>query len=94
MDQDMVVIWDLEDDPDGNYQHILEHGITADEVEEVLRDSANPITISHSSGRPIVFGWTSLGNYIGVPFDHYQDDPKVVRPRTAFHAPPPRRRRP
>ena len=32
------VIWDLEDDPDGNVQHIAEHGVTPEEVEEVLND--------------------------------------------------------
>jgi hypothetical protein len=35
--RDTVVIWDLEDDPDGNYAHIvLEHGITQDEVDDVI----------------------------------------------------------
>ena len=27
------VLWDLDDDPDGNVQHIAEHGLTIDEVE-------------------------------------------------------------
>lgn len=30
------VLWDLDGDPDGNVQHIAEHGITVDEVEDVL----------------------------------------------------------
>ena len=30
------VIWDLDDDPDGNVQHIAEHDITKAEVLEVL----------------------------------------------------------
>jgi hypothetical protein len=34
---DATVPWDLEDDPEGNVQHIAEHGITAEEAEEVLR---------------------------------------------------------
>src|SRR5262249_9610746 len=29
-------IWDLEDDPEGNVRHIAEHGVTPEEVEEVL----------------------------------------------------------
>ena len=30
------VIWDSDDDPRGNVQHIAQHGVTKDEVEEVL----------------------------------------------------------
>jgi len=30
------IIWDDEDDPRGNVQHIAEHGITTDEVESVV----------------------------------------------------------
>jgi hypothetical protein len=30
------IIWDLDDDPDGNVQHCDEHGVTKEEVEEVL----------------------------------------------------------
>jgi DNA-binding XRE family transcriptional regulator len=32
-----AIIWDLEDDPNGNVQHCADHGITKDEVEEVLQ---------------------------------------------------------
>jgi hypothetical protein len=53
-----LVIWDLEDDPDGDVAHIAEHGITQDEVEEVVGTPANPTVLSDSSGRPITFGWT------------------------------------
>jgi hypothetical protein len=34
----ILVIWDLEDDPQGNIQHIAEHDVTPEEVEEVLND--------------------------------------------------------
>ena len=34
-----IVIWDLEDDPEGNVaHHIAEHGITQDEVEDAVGD--------------------------------------------------------
>ena len=55
---DVHVVWDLEDDPDGNVQHIQEHGITMDEVEDVLFDrdrelpregNADDRTTPHSS---------------------------------------------
>jgi len=35
---DVRIIWDVAEDPDGNVQHIAAHGITVEEVEDVLRD--------------------------------------------------------
>ena len=35
---DVIIIWDLPEDPDGNVQHIAAHDITIDEAEEVLLD--------------------------------------------------------
>jgi hypothetical protein len=29
---DATIIWDLDNGPDGNFQHIAEHGVTVDEV--------------------------------------------------------------
>ena len=37
------VIWDLEDDPRGNTKHIAEHGVTPEEVEEVLTMSGKRV---------------------------------------------------
>ncbi len=83
------VIWDLEDDPEGNYQHIMQHDVTPDEVEEVLNDRASRTTTSVSSGRPITFGWTLAGRYIAVVWDLVEDDPRVVYPITAYPVPEP-----
>ena len=47
-----TAIWDLDDDPEGNVQHIAEHGITKEEVEEVL-ENPDGIEASRSSGRPV-----------------------------------------
>ena len=45
-----IVIWDLEDDPDGNYVHIVvEHDISQDEVEDVVGDPSNATVASDSS---------------------------------------------
>lgn len=33
------VIWDLEDDPDGNLQHCADHGISPEDVDDVLQSS-------------------------------------------------------
>ncbi|MCI0457108.1 MAG: DUF4258 domain-containing protein [Gemmataceae bacterium] len=89
----LCFLWDLEDDPDGNVQHIAEHGITQDEVEEVLRAGHGKAVASRSSGQLVTFGWTSTGKYIAVVFDYVDDDPPSVRPVTAFEAPPPATRK-
>jgi hypothetical protein len=38
----MQIIWDLDDEPDGNVQHIAEHGLTKEEVDDVLMNLNNP----------------------------------------------------
>jgi hypothetical protein len=86
------IFWDQEDDPDGNYWHIVVegHGITQEEVDEVLLNPSNPTAESRESGRPITFGSTSLGNYIAVVWEEVNEDPRMIYPVTAYHAPPPR----
>jgi hypothetical protein len=75
------VIWDMDDEPDGNVQHIAEHGLTKDDVEEVLY-GVYELDTSHSSGRPIALGFNSAGQYICVVFDWVDDD--TVYPVTAY----------
>jgi uncharacterized DUF497 family protein len=78
------VIWDLADDPDGNVAHIEEHGLTIDEVEEVLLDPRNPVDRSRTSDRSMTFGYTSTGRYIAVAWEVIDDAPLMVRPITAY----------
>jgi hypothetical protein len=87
-----TIIWDLEDDPEGNWWHIVVegHGITADEVAEVLEANHARSTLSRSSNQSITFGWTSLGRHIAVVYEHVTDDPLTFYPITAYEAPPPR----
>ena len=87
------IIWDLEDDPQGNFQHIAEHDVTPEEVEEVLNDRHSQTAYSESSGRPITFGWTADGRYLAVIWELVDEDPRVVYPVTAYEAPEPRRER-
>lgn len=87
------IIWDLDDDPDGNVLHIPEHGLSPFEVEDVLTDPSNATVASESSGQPITFGWTSTGKYIAVVWERVDDDPLVVYPITAYCVPEPRTRR-
>jgi hypothetical protein len=76
-----TIIWDLDDDPDGNVQHIAEHDLTKDEVDDVLAEP-QARSISRSSGLPIVFGTTSTGRFIAVVFEEVDKD--TARPVTAY----------
>ena len=73
-----TVIWDLDDDPDGNVQHIAQHGISKEEVEEVLEFPDGSST-SRSSGRPILFGETSTGKTIAVIYDEVDEGHRLPR---------------
>lgn len=75
------VIWDLDNDPEGNVQHIAEHGVTKAEVVEVL-DRPEVCDVSHSSGRPVAIGTTSAGRAILVVYDEIDED--TVYPVTAY----------
>lgn len=75
------VVWDLEDDLEGNLHHIAEHGVTRDEVEQVLRNPTG-VESSRSSGRPIAFGETDTGRLIAVIYQQISDD--TVYPVTAY----------
>lgn len=80
------VVWDDHENPDGNVQHIAEHGLTIDDVECVLE---NPVSESRSrsSGRPCCFGYTPGGDYIIVMYDEIDED--TIYPVTAFEVPEP-----
>lgn len=79
------VIWDDDNDPNGNVQHCADHGVTKEDVQEVL---AAPIGAgwSRSSGRPAFFGVTSTGRHLIAVYDHIDED--TIRPVTACDAPP------
>jgi uncharacterized DUF497 family protein len=85
---DVIISWDLPDDPEGNVQHIAAHNITIGEVEDVLLDRESEDTISRSSGRPITFGYTSSGRYLAVVWEHVDENPLTIYPITAYDAPP------
>ena len=78
------IIWDLDDDPEGNVQHCAEHDITKEEVEEVLQIATDSDT-SRSSDRPVLFGDTSTGRHIMVVYEEI--DPDTAYPITAYEVP-------
>jgi len=65
------------------------HGVTREEVEEVLAENYETTTRSRSSGLPEAFGWTASGKYLTVVFERVSDDPLTVYPITAYEVPPP-----
>ena len=78
------IIWDLSDDPDGNVQHCAVHGVTQDEVEEVLSNATDADT-SRSSGLPVVFGETNAGRHLMVVYEEVDRD--TIYPVTAYEVP-------
>jgi hypothetical protein len=80
----LFILWDLDDEPDGNVQHCLEHNVMKDEVREVLQ---NPTSMddSHSSGKPVAFGDTSTGRHLMVVYEEVDED--TAYPITAYEVP-------
>ena len=81
------VIWDDDDDPTGNVQHIAEHGLTVEEVVEVLENPTSEGT-STSSGRPCVWGHTLEDVFLIVVYERI--DEESIRVVTAYEVPEPR----
>ena len=82
------ILWDSEDDPDGNVQHIAEHDLDIEDVEWVL-GSPNTEGKSKSSGLPAVWGYTAEGIYIIVVYQKIDVD--TIRVVTAYEVPEQRR---
>lgn len=80
------IIWDDDDNPDGNVEHIAEHGLTVEDVEYVLQKSGEEVT-SRSTDRPCCFGYTQGGDYIIVVYEQVDDD--TIYPVTAYEVPEP-----
>ena len=78
------ILWDSEEDPDGNIQHIGEHGLEIEDVEWVLC-SPESEGRSKSSGLPTAWGYTPAGVYIIVVYQEIDAD--TIRVVTAYEAP-------
>ena len=78
------ILWDLDEDSEGNVFHCAQHGVTKEEVEEVFLNAMD-VDISRSTGRPVVFGETKTGRHLMVVFEAI--DKNTVYPITAFEVP-------
>jgi uncharacterized DUF497 family protein len=75
------IVWDEDDNPDGNVRHIAEHGLTIDDVEYVIEHSTEE-GASRATGRPCCFGYTPSDDYIIVIYDQIDED--TIYPVTAY----------
>lgn len=67
----------------------MEHGVTQNEVDDILAEPMNPTVESDSSGRPVTFGWARTGRHLAVVWELASDDPLTIKPVTAYEVPPP-----
>lgn len=81
------ILWDDPNDLQGNVQHVADHGLDTEDVEEVL---CRPVAegVSASSGLAVVWGYTPENVYINVVFEQVEED--TVRVVTAYQVPEPR----
>jgi hypothetical protein len=78
------IIWDHT--PGGNVEHVEQHDLTTDDVDYVLENHEST-GVSHSSGRPCVFGHTPDDRYIVVIYEEVEDDTVIAV--TAYEVPEP-----
>jgi len=78
------ILWDAEDDPSGNIQHIAEHGLDIEDVEWVL-GAPDREGISKTSGMLAAWGYTPAGVYIIVVYQKIDED--TIRVVTAYEVP-------
>lgn len=87
-------IWrDLDEEESSRAEHVGEHGVTKNEVVEILLNPANPTVTSRSSGEQIAFGYASTGRYLAVVWEQVPEEPFTVYPITAYDAPEPGERK-
>jgi uncharacterized DUF497 family protein len=82
------IIWDDEDDPDGNVEHIAQHGLSIEDVEQVLL-APTSTGVSRTSGLPVLWGYTPGARYIIVVYEEVDD--ATIYIITAFDVPEPHR---
>ena len=85
----LSVLWDDENDHDGNAEHIAEHELTVEDVEYVLENPTS-VGVSKSTGLPVAWGYTPDDRYIIVVYEELEEE--TIRVVTAYDVPEPRMR--
>lgn len=67
-------------------EHLAEHDISPDDFEFVLEHPTSKTVLSDSSGRPLVFGFTTDGRYVAAVFELLPDGITVI-PVTSYEVP-------
>jgi hypothetical protein len=76
------VLWDLDDDPQGNVRHIpIDEHLTKKDVEHAV-EHATWIGSSRASGSPLLIGRATDGRSLVVVYEEVEED--VIRPLTAW----------
>ncbi len=69
---------------DETIEHVAEHGVSPEELQEVVRDP-DEIGESRSSGRPCCWGETTAGRYLFCVFEKLDDS--TIMPITVYEVP-------
>jgi hypothetical protein len=83
MTVEYTIIWDLDDDPRGNVQHILEHGITVADYEHALTHAIEFYCKSTYPGQEIAVGPDLAGRMIDAAYEVI--DATTIYPTTAYY---------
>jgi uncharacterized DUF497 family protein len=81
-----VAQWD-----EWNTEHVERHGVTPQEVDEVLASPSSRVidNPSPTSNRPAIFGYTNEGRPLLIAYDLLDDDvPRRIYPITAYEPEP------
>ena len=81
------ILWDDEDDLEGNVVHTAEHDLTTEDVEHVLTHPTRE-GASRSTGLPVVWGYTPDDRYVIVVYEAIDKD--TIRVITANEVPEPK----
>jgi uncharacterized DUF497 family protein len=74
-----------------NTEHIQRHGVTREEVDEVIANPSSRVieNPSRTSRRPAIFGYTRAGRPLLIAYDLLDDDvPRRIYPITAYEPEP------
>jgi uncharacterized DUF497 family protein len=85
---DIQVAWDDENEHDpsqfNNVRHSAEHGVSQDDVEDVIYDLESIVERGSKPDRFEIVERSRDGRLLGIPFVFRNRDPDIIYPITAF----------